>query len=100
MKCDLKCIIYAIGGWHVLHHILAPHFNIPVNHLWGFKVPQCRGEAWLQVSHDPLHKDIFGGTVHAEERSPGPRKGKVESMTRSRSGEVRDRSQGHQSGCI
>ena len=25
----------------------------------------------MAVHHDPLRKDIFGGTVHAEERSPG-----------------------------
>ena len=56
---------------HVLQHILAPHLNIPVKHLRGFKVPQCRGEARVYVSHDPLRKDICGGTVHAEERTPG-----------------------------
>ena len=72
MKHTAKCIINAICGWHVLQHILATHMKMPVNHLRGFKVPQCRGEAWLHVSGDPLRKDICGGTVHAEERSPDP----------------------------
>ena len=71
MKCALKCIINAICGWHVLQHILAPHMEMPVKHLRGFKVPQCRGEAWLYVNHDLLRKDIYGGTVATEERTPG-----------------------------
>ena len=70
MKCAVLSIINVIGGWHVLHQILAPHLNKPVKHLRGFKVPQWQGEVWLHISRDTLRKDICGGTVPVEERSP------------------------------
>ena len=67
----LALIIKGIGGQHVLHEIVGPNMKQPVKHLRGFEVPQDRREARPYVSRDPLRKDICGGTVATEERSPG-----------------------------
>ena len=70
MKYTLKCIINAIGGWNVPQDILPPHMKTPVDHLRGFEIPILPSQARPHVSHDPLRKDICGGTVATEERSP------------------------------
>ena len=72
MKHALTCIINAICGKACPSGYIGPSPEYPTEALTGFKVPQCRGEAWVYVSHDLLRKDICGGTVHAEERTPDP----------------------------